>query len=260
MKAPSKEFEFSTVKIQIGKGYPGATSERMGYYANMGERAAVWILKAAYPLDSMTDMMVQNTGFIVRPSSSERRPAVTVCLLEVLIARPIEAETRQKLQTTLEYVFARRAANQDRDCSEEEWNAYATRHQQEKGWLPVRVPPDEHQPEYDSIRQDLLDPKFKLNADALARYRSMGDRVAIGILKAFFPLEPLSEDQLHRVLGMLRGTFEHPKAILEEFERTPAVSVCLLENLLAKTQFPDHKASIQSTLDYILVRCASPPT
>jgi hypothetical protein len=100
----------------------------------------------------------------------------------------------------------------------------------------------------DLIRKYLDVPVFKVTGAHLKLFPHLGDSLAISILKVLYPSQTVDDLKLKKILTALSLAFEHRDVIISASDRVPAVSLCLLEALLARPYSLEQKDSIRSVI------------
>jgi hypothetical protein len=87
---------------------------------------------------------------------------------------------------------------------------------------------------------------------------TLGDGAAVGILKAVPTEEQLLEPRrLASVLGIIRGAFSFPCAITLPEDKTPRVTVFVLQDLLRQAKDEDAKRKIGEAIAYVQQQAAT---
>ena len=94
-------------------------------------------------------------------------------------------------------------------------------------------------------------PCFHLTGFHLKRFSMMGDRVATSIIKALYPDVRVDEVMLKKILAAVCASLEYPSATENESDRTPAVTMLLLEALMTRAESAEQKNVIQSSMDEV---------
>jgi len=101
------------------------------------------------------------------------------------------------------------------------------------------------------LRSYLDRPHFRVNALDLRVFSLMGDRVAVNILRALTWSASIDPERLSKILVATTAAMEYPSSIQNEHDRIPAVTICLLESLISRTELEGERASIVSALQKI---------
>jgi hypothetical protein len=99
-----------------------------------------------------------------------------------------------------------------------------------------------------ALRAYFAFPGLEINSIQIRIFAFMGDRTAAAILKVLYPLTVLDDVTLQKLLTAVRTSFESPGTIDLPLDRIPAVSLCLLEMLLAGSS-PEQKNSIRTVIE-----------
>jgi hypothetical protein len=100
------------------------------------------------------------------------------------------------------------------------------------------------------VRSYLERPAFLLTGQDLRVFSQMGDRVAAAILKVLFPNWPSDETMERRILAAVHASLNFSSA-LENSDRIPGVTFCLLRHMMATTEFQEHRDSISKLVESI---------
>jgi hypothetical protein len=101
------------------------------------------------------------------------------------------------------------------------------------------------------IKQYLEAPTFAVTGVHLRVFSMLGDRVAVALLKALHPARELQDLKLKKSLLAICESFRHLDSIEKYSDRTPAVTLCLLEVLMAGAQLSEHTESIRSAMEIV---------
>lgn len=86
-----------------------------------------------------------------------------------------------------------------------------------------------------------------------ATFSGMGDAVAVAILHALYGTESIDDLMVTKVLYVTQTAFAYPPQVPKESDRTPAVTLCLLEWLITKR--PDRESEIRAAIQRIKEAC-----
>jgi hypothetical protein len=102
----------------------------------------------------------------------------------------------------------------------------------------------------DFLKQYLDNPYLMMTGFHLKVFASMGDSVAVYILKAVYRARSFDQLMAQKILNAVSTAFQYRDSIERPDDRIPAVSRCLLDLLLASAE-PEQTESIQAAIDRI---------
>jgi hypothetical protein len=100
------------------------------------------------------------------------------------------------------------------------------------------------------VRSYLERPALLITGQDLRVFSQMGDRVAAAILKVLFPNRPVDETMEGKILAAVHASLNFSSA-LENCDRIPGVTFCLLRHLMATTKSEEHRHSISELMEAI---------
>ncbi|SRR5229473_835906 len=103
----------------------------------------------------------------------------------------------------------------------------------------------------DYIKQFLDVPGYRVHGVDLRVFSVMGDRIAAALLKALYPITQVDEGKLKKILAAVSAAFGDLNSIDNYPDRIPAVTLCLLETLIARAKSSQQKDWIRSVMDEV---------
>jgi hypothetical protein len=106
----------------------------------------------------------------------------------------------------------------------------------------------------DSIKLWLEIPTFSVPSWCLKLFPTMGDRVAVAVLKAIYPANNVEDVKLRKILAAISASFEYLDMIGNHSDRVPAITLCLLELLFARAGSSGQREKIRSVASEVKTR------
>ena len=103
----------------------------------------------------------------------------------------------------------------------------------------------------DYVRGYLSAPKFFVTDIHLKVFSTLGDQIAVAVLKALYPDWQMDRTKLRKIIVAVCASLEHPGAVKQELDRIPAVTMCLLEILMLRVQSPEEKEMILAAMEAV---------
>ena len=111
---------------------------------------------------------------------------------------------------------------------------------------------NEHPDDYsDYVRSYLARPMFLMTGGDLRVFSMLGDRTAVGLIKALYPDWQLDVLLLQKIVNAMGAALEYPAHIERVSDRVPAVTDCLLQVLMEKARTPEEKEMVQSAAEMV---------
>jgi hypothetical protein len=98
------------------------------------------------------------------------------------------------------------------------------------------------------VKSYLERPGLLITGQDLRVFSQMGDRVAAAILKVLFPNLPVDEAMENKILAAIHASLNF-SSVLENCDRIPGVTLCLLGHIMATTESQEHRDSIAKLVE-----------
>jgi hypothetical protein len=98
---------------------------------------------------------------------------------------------------------------------------------------------------FEYIREFLRSPAYWIRGHDLKLFSGAGDSVALAILRVLYPDWNLGSGRIRKMVVAVRASLESPESISNEHDRIPAVSICLLTELMRRAELEEDRRLIE---------------